>query len=268
MEEGIMELGLNGRRAVVTASSEGIGRAIALGLAKEGVRVLMCARREELLNDTAAEIRSITGAEVHAVPADVSVGADRDRLATEARERFGGVDILVNNAGGPPSGAIATLGEDAWQAALDTNLNATIRLTYAFLPGMQAQRWGRILNIVSTSAKEPFANLSLSNVTRAGVVAFAKTLATEAGPDNVLVNNIAPGAIWTERSRKSVAAQAKAQGISEEEAKEASEQGIPLRRIGAPEELANLAVFLASDAASYITGTTIQVDGGLVKGLF
>lgn len=263
-----MELGLNGRRAVVAASSEGIGRAIAFGLAAEGARVLLCARREELLNTTADEIRSATGAEVHAIPADVSVVADIDRLASEAKERLGGVDILVNNAGGPPSGAIATLGADAWQAAIETNLNGTIRLTYAFLPGMQAQRWGRILNIVSTSAKEPFANLSLSNVTRAGVVAFAKTLATEAGPDNVLVNCIAPGAIWTERSRKSLAAQAKAQGKSEEEAKAASEQGIPLRRIGAPEELANLAVFLASDAASYITGTTIQVDGGLVKGLF
>lgn len=263
-----MQLGLNGRRAVVTASSEGIGRAIASALAVEGVRLLLCARRVELLNATADEIRAATGAEVHGIRADISVPADVDHLAAEANERLGGVDIVVNNAGGPPSGAIATLGEDAWQAAIDTNLNATIRLTCAFLPGMRAQRWGRILNIISTSAKEPFANLSLSNVTRAGVVAFAKTLATEAGPDNVLVNNIAPGAIWTERSRRNLEAQAKAQGKSEEEVKAAREEGIPLRRIGTPEELASLAVFLASDAASYITGTTIQVDGGLVKCLF
>jgi 3-oxoacyl-[acyl-carrier protein] reductase len=262
-----MRLGLEGRRALVTASSRGIGRAIAFGLAAEGARVMLCARDEATLRATADEL-SATGAEVHAMTADVSRTADLDRLADEARARLGGVDILVNNAGGPPKGEIADLDDAAWAAALDTNLHATMRLTRAVLPEMRARRWGRILNIISTSAKEPFPGLGLSNVARAGVVAFAKTLATEVGPDNVLVNCIAPGAIWTERSRVNLAAQAAAQGRPIEEMRAASEQGIPLRRIGEPEELANLAVFLASDAGSYITGTTIQVDGGLVKCLW
>lgn len=263
-----MDLGLAGRRALVTASSKGIGRAIALGLAREGVRVLLCARHEAPLRQTAAEIQAATGGEVYALPADVSLAADLERLVAAAQAHLGGVDILVNNAGGPPSGPINALDEAAWGAAMDSNLYATIRLTRALLPSMCTQRWGRIINIVSTSAKEPFPNLALSNVTRAGVVAFAKTLAFEAGPYNVLVNNIAPGAIWTDRSRLHIEAQARAAGKTPEEVKRASEQGIPLGRIGLPEEVANIAVFLASDAASYITGTTIQVDGGLVRCLF
>jgi 3-oxoacyl-[acyl-carrier protein] reductase len=263
-----MRFGLDGRRALVTAGSKGIGKAIAHGLAREGARVVICARTESDLVAAAEEIRSDTGAEVHHVQADVSVIADLERLAATASERLGGVDILVNNAGGPRPGVVADLTETDWASAIDTNLLATIRLTGLVLEGMRHQRWGRIVNIISTSAKEPFAGLGLSNVTRAGVVAWAKTLSTEVGPDNVLVNSIAPGGILTDRSLASETRRAEATGMTLEQVRREFEDLVPLRRIGLPEELANLAVFLLSDAGSYVTGTTIQVDGGLIKSLW
>lgn len=262
-----MDLGLTGRVAIVAASSQGIGKACALGLAREGARIVMCARGEDVLQAAADEIRATTGAEVLAMRADMARPADIQALAQAALDHFGQVDIVVNNAGGPPGGPALDVTEEQWAHGLDLNLMSVIRLSQAVIPGMRERQWGRIINIISTSVKEPFNNLVLSNVTRTGVVAYAKTLASELGPDNVLVNNVCPGSIWTARSQKSVVGFAERHGITFDEALERFNQTIPLRRQGAPEELANLVVFLASDRAAYITGTTIQVDGGLVRSL-
>lgn len=262
-----MDFGLKDRVAIVAASSQGIGKACAMGLAREGVHLAICARGEEALQATAHEIRQATGMDILARRADMSVLSDIHDLVKATLDHFGRVDIAVNNAGGPPSGAVTAVTEEQWAHGLNLNLLSAIRLSQAVVPSMQRQHWGRIINIVSTSVKEPFNNLVLSNVARAGVVAFAKTLSNELGPDNILVNNVCPGSILTARSQRHAQAQAERQGISPEEVLERFNQTIPLRRSGQPEELANLVVFLASERASYITGTTIQVDGGLVKSL-
>lgn len=262
-----MDLGLKDKVAIVAASSRGIGKACALGLAREGVHVAICARNEDPLQATAAEIRAATDVEVLARRADMSVLGDIQALVQATLEHFERVDIAVTNAGGPPSLPITDVTEEQWAHGLDLNLLSAIRLSCEVAPSMQRQRWGRIINVVSTSVKEPFDNLVLSNVARAGVVAFAKTMANELGPYDILVNNVCPGSIWTARSQKSAQAQADQLGVSLEEAVDQFNQTIPLRRQGTPEELANLVVFLASERASYITGTTIQVDGGLVRSL-
>lgn len=262
-----MDLGLKGRVAIIGGASQGIGKACAMGLAAEGVSVAICARGEDLLLATAEEIRQATGSLVLAKRADMSVASDIQALVAATLDRFGKVDIVVNNAGGPPGGPALGVTDEQWAMGLDLNLLSVIRLSREVVPHMQRQKWGRIINIISTSVKEPFNNLVLSNVARAGVVAYAKTMSNELGPDNILVNNVCPGSIWTARSQKSTAAFAPRQGISVDEALHQFNQTIPLRRQGDPAELASLVVFLASDRASYITGTTIQVDGGLVRSL-
>ncbi|MCZ7568817.1 MAG: SDR family oxidoreductase [Ardenticatenaceae bacterium] len=262
-----MELGLKGRVAIVAAASQGIGRACAMSLAREGTSVAICARTPKTLQQTAAEIRDRTGAEVLAMPADVSDLHQIQALVRATLDRFGRVDIAVTNAGGPPGGPAIEATEEQWAYALGLNLLSVIRLSREVVPSMRRQRWGRIINIVSTSVKEPFNNLVLSNVTRAGVVAFAKTLSNELGPDNILINNVCPGSIWTARSQQASQRHADRLGISLEEAVSLFNQTVPLRRQGQPEELADLVTFLASEPAAYITGTTIQVDGGLVRSL-
>ena len=262
-----MEFGLTDKIAVVGASSKGLGRAIALGLAQEGAKVTICARNSDALDATAADIRRQTGSEVLAVPTDVSQPAQVDALINAAISRFGGIDILVNNAGGPRAGRFAELAAEDYQMAVQLNLMSTINLCRAVVPVMQARGGGRIINLTSVSVKQPVDGLMLSNMARTGVIGFAKTLATELAPDDILVNNVCPGIIFTDRIQQLATVRAEEAGITFEEALERMTADIPLGRIGEPAEFANLVVFLASERASYITGTTIQVDGGMVKAL-
>ena len=262
-----MELGLKNKVAVVGASSKGLGRAIAHGLAEEGARIVVCARNEETLEATAAEIRENTGSEVMSMLTDVSNPNDVENLIQASIEHFGGIDILVNNAGGPRAGRFDDLDITDYQDVVNLNLMSTINLTRAVLPSMRARGGGRIINLTSVSVKQPVEGLMLSNMARTGVIGFAKTLATELAPENILINNVCPGIIFTDRIQQLATVRAEEAGITFDEAIENMTQNIPLGRIGNPQEFANLVVFLASERASYITGTTIQVDGGMIKGL-
>lgn len=262
-----MDLGLKGKAAIVAAASKGMGKACAMGLAVEGARVAMCARSEAALTAAANEIREKTKAEVLAVLADVTRLPDLKRVVAKAVEAFGSVDILVTNAGGPPAGGFDQMTDEHWQAAFELNLLSTIRFIREVLPHMRRKRWGRILNIQSSSIKQPIDGLILSNGIRPGVAGLSKTLATELGKDNILINTVCPGRILTDRLRSNVALRAREAGKSFDEYLPTATAEIPLGRIGSPEEFANVVVFLASERASYVTGATIQVDGGLVRGL-
>lgn len=258
-----MDLGLKGRAALVTAASKGMGRACALGLAAEGARVAMCARTESELRTAAEEVRARTGAEVLAVPADVTRAAEVKALVARVVGAFGGVDVLVANAGGPPRGYFDELTDEQWQGAFELSLLSTVRLIREVLPSMRQRKWGRIVTIQSSSVKQPIAGLLLSNAVRPGVAGLVKTLASELGKDNVLINTVCPGRIMTDRFLGG----AKQAGLPVEQFLARQSAEVPLGRIGAPEEFANVVVFLASEKASYVTGVTLQVDGGLVRGL-
>ncbi len=262
-----MDLGLKGKVAIVAAASKGMGKACALGLAAEGARVTMCARTEADLVAAGGEIREKTGTEVVAVPADVTRLADIQRVVAKTVETFGGVDILVANAGGPPSGGFDQMSDAEWQAAFELNLLSTVRFIREVLPHMRRKRWGRILNIQSSSVKQPIDGLILSNGIRPGVAGLSKTLAAELGKDNILINTVCPGRILTDRLRSNLGTRARQAGKTLEEYLPAATAEIPLGRIGSPEEFASVVVFLASERASYVTGATIQVDGGLIRGL-
>lgn len=262
-----MNLGLRDKIAVVGASSKGLGKAIALGLAQEGAKVTICARDSDTLAETAAEIQKETGSEVLAIPTDVSQPTQVESLINEAISHFGGIDILVNNAGGPRAGRFDDLSAEDYISAVQLNLMSTINLSRAVVPSMRKRGGGRIINLTSVSVKQPVDGLMLSNMARTGVIGFAKTLATELAPDKILVNNVCPGIIFTDRIKQLATVRAEEAGISFDAALEKMTADIPLGRIGAPGEFANLVVFLASERASYITGTTIQVDGGMVRSL-
>jgi 3-oxoacyl-[acyl-carrier protein] reductase len=262
-----MEMGLKGTVALVMASSQGLGKAIAMGLAREGANVAISARRGDVLEQVAEEIRQASGVEVLVVPADVSTESGPQEAVSAVAEHFGRLDILVTNAGGPPPGDFTRHPDSAWQTAFELNLLSVVRLVRAALPDLQASGRGRIINMSSTSVKQPIEGLILSNAIRAGVIGLAKTLSVELAPHGITVNSIAPGRIDTERIRQLDRSRAQAQGITEEQARQANLAQIPLGRYGSPDDIANLAVFLASDKASYITGTTIQVDGGMLKGI-
>ncbi len=259
---------MKGKVAIVAASSMGLGRAIARGLAEEGAKVVICARDEERLRNTAKEIESKTGSEVLAVRADVTVTEDIKRITQEAVERFGRIDVLVTNAGGPPPGAFLELSEEDWRRALDLNLLSAVRLCRQVVPHMRMQGGGRIINMTSFTVKQPLENLMLSNSIRMAVIGFAKTLSNELAGDNILVNNVCPGWTLTERLRRLLEARAQRKGISVEEERRSLEREIPMGRLGKPEEVADLVVFLASERAGFITGATIQVDGGYIKGVY
>jgi 3-oxoacyl-[acyl-carrier protein] reductase len=257
-----MTLNLTGRRALVMAASRGLGFACARALAREGVRLLICSRDERRIRDAAARLVSETSAEVHAVAADVSSPGAAERLVRRAVEALGGLDIVVHNAGGPPPGDFQAVGEPEWQQAIDRNLMSLVRTVAAVLPELRRAGGGRILTIASSSIKQPIPNLVLSNATRAGVWGLVKSLSRELGPDRILVNLVAPGRIETERVEELDRASAERTGRPLDEVRRASVETIPLGRLGQPDELASLVVFLASDAASYITGQAILVDGG------
>lgn len=264
-----MDFGLHDKVAIVLAASKGLGRASAAALAAEGARVVIGARTAETLFATAQQIEQEYGSRVIAVPTDVTKPEDIDTIVNTALREFGRIDILVNNAGGPPPGTFEQFADTHWQAAFELNLLSTVRLIRQVLPHMRKQASGRIINIVSTSVKQPIEGLLLSNAIRSGVVGLAKTLSIELGPDNITVNNVCPGRILTDRLRQTTNLDEKlSQGISEEEALRAAAVGIPMQRVGKPEELGVLVAFLASAQASYITGTTIQVDGGATRAMY
>jgi 3-oxoacyl-[acyl-carrier protein] reductase len=262
-----MDLGLKDRVALVAAASQGLGRAVAEELAAEGASLVLCARNPTTLAETAAAIAENTGAHVLAVPADVTDVEQIARVVQSGNERFGRIDILVTNAGGPPAGRFDQITREQWEQASRLTLFSAIELARQVLPGMKERRWGRILNITSIAVKQPVENLMLSNSLRAGLTGFARTLANEVAADGVTVNNILPGYTRTERLDELANMMADKLGISAAEFRSKWEQEIPMRRLGEPREFAALAAFLVSERASYITGTSIQVDGGWIRSL-
>lgn len=262
-----MDLGIKDKVAIVVASSKGLGRATALGLAKEGVKLTICARDRDTLFKTADNIISETSAQVLPIVCDVSKTDEIKNVVKETINKYSKVDILVNNAGGPPTGNFLDFSLEDWQRAVQLNLYSTITFSNEVVPYMKKNNWGRIVNITSYAVKQPVDGLMLSNTVRAGIIGLAKTLSNEFGPYNILVNNICPGRIFTDRITFLANDRAKKQGKSFDKIITEMGSDVPVGRIGKPEELANLAVFLSSQRASYITGTTIQVDGGLTKSL-
>src|SRR5215470_17646598 len=258
-----MDLGIRGKTALVTAASKGMGKACALGLAAEGARVAVCARNESELKTAADEIRAKTKADVLAVQTDVTKADEVKALVGQVRKAFGDPDVLIANCGGPPRGFFDEFDDNAWHGAVEVSLMSTVRLIREVLPGMRARKWGRILTIQSVSVKQPLEDPLLSNAVRPGVAGMMKTLALQLGKENILVNTLCPGRIQTDRLMGGL----KASGLSKEEYLARQSKDIPLGRVGSVEEFASVAVFLASERASYVTGVSIQVDGGLVRGL-
>jgi 3-oxoacyl-[acyl-carrier protein] reductase len=259
-----MDLGLKDKTALVTAASKGMGKACALGLAAEGARVAMCARTEADIRSAADEVRAKTGAEVLAMPSDVTRGPDVEALVARTIETFGSVDVLVANCGGPPRGNLDEMTDEQWHAAFEVSVLSTVRLIRQVLPSMRKRRWGRILTIQSVSVKQPVEGLLLSNAVRPGVAGLVKTLSVDLGKDNILINAVLPGRIMTDRFLGG----AKQAGLPVDQYVARSGQDVPLGRIGTPEEFANVVVFLASERASYVTGVALQVDGGVIRGIF
>lgn len=257
--------GLEGKVAIVTASSKGMGKAIAQKLAQEGCNVTIASRSRENLIKAFEDISKVAKGEVIWVEADLRKEEDIRKIVEETVKKWGTVDILVSNTGGPkPGGMLEVKGED-WKEAIDLVLMSAIRLTYGVVEYMIRKNWGRIVYITSMSVKEPIDGLILSNVTRAGVNAFAKTISRELAKYNILVNVICPGNIYTDRAIQLIKNISETTGKNFEDVKKEIEKGIPLGRYGDPMEIANVVAFLVSEEASYLTGSTIQVDGGLIK---
>lgn len=263
-----MDLGLRGKVAFIAAASKGLGRAVAEELASEGASLVLCARGAETLRQVSEQISEKSGAPVLDVTADVSTAEDVERAVKAGIERFGQIDILVTNAGGPPAGRFEDLSRQMWEDAINLTLKSVLDLTREVIPGMKERRWGRILNITSIAVKQPVENLMLSNSLRAAVTGFARTLANEVATYGVTVNNILPGYTRTERVEELSKAIAAREGITEKEASAGWKAEIPMKRLGEPAEFAALAAFLVSERASYITGTSIPVDGGWIRSLF
>lgn len=263
-----MNLGLTGKLALVTAATGGLGYATAKALAGEGARVALCGRDEGRARAAAerimGELGADTGGEAVGFAADVSRAEDLERLFAQVQERLGGLDILVSNAGGPPPGGFEALGESAWDLAYGLTLQSVVRSVRLALPLMRARGGGRILTIVSSSVKRPLPNLLLSNVFRPAVQGLCKSLASELAGDNIGVNCLAPGRIETERVNELDRALAERQGKSFRAVRENSLNSIPMGRLGEPSEFGQVAAFLCSEAALYITGSTVFVDGGSV----
>jgi 3-oxoacyl-[acyl-carrier protein] reductase len=260
-----MDLGLKGKVAIVGGASKGLGRACAEVLAEEGAAVALCSRTPADVERAAKEIGERTGVEVLPFAGDLDQHDTIRSFVAATVARFGRVDVLVNNSGGPPLARAATATEEQWATAIQRSLLFFARMSREALPHLKRQGSGRIINILAATVYQPIPNLALSGVTRLGVVAFAKSLADEVGRDGILVNNVCPGAITTERMLGNVASRARELGITMEQglAERAAETAVG--RVGEPRELAHLVAFLASDKSTYITGTTMLVDGGLVR---
>lgn len=267
-----MNLGLENKVALVLASSKGLGFACAQILYTEGANVVICSRFQENLDLAKKKIEKKKSLDsynkVYPIVADLMYEDQIESLVNRTLSEFGKIDILVHNAGGPPSGPINKITREDWANSIDLNLLSFIRITNLVIPIMQKRKNGRIIAITSVSVKQPLNNLVLSNTTRLGVVGYAKTLANEYGKDDILVNVVCPGPTLTDRMKELISKTSQETGKSEKEITKSWIDPIPLGRLGKPEELANLVVFLASEKASYITGTVIQVDGGFVKSSF
>jgi 3-oxoacyl-[acyl-carrier protein] reductase len=260
-----MDLELKGKVAIVGGASKGLGRASAQVLAEEGMKVMICSRSPTDIEQAAADIRARTGADVTAFAGDLEKLDTIKKLIADTAAKYGRIDVLVNNSGGPPLAKSFDATEEQWAVAVQRSLLFFARMSRESLPHLRAARGGRIINILASTVYQPIPNLALSGATRMGVVAFAKSLADEVGRDGILVNNIAPGSLLSERMLGNVTARAKELGMSLEKALEERAKETAVGRIGEPRELANLVAFLASGKSSYITGTTIRVDGGLVR---
>jgi 3-oxoacyl-[acyl-carrier protein] reductase len=256
-----MDIGLSGRRALVTAASKGLGLAIAKTLAAEGARVAVASRSKENLERAAAAI----GHGTLAIPADLTDAAQVRALVDRAAEALGGLDILVSNTGGPPRATFGEITEEAWRAAVDLTLMSAVRLGQAALPHLVKSGSGRILFVASISIKQPVQGLILSNAPRSGLLGLAKTLANDLAPRGIRVNVLLPGFTWTDRVKDLARDTAKAQKITEDEVRRRWEADIPMGRLARPEEIASVAAFLVSDAASYVTGAVLQADGGFIR---
>jgi 3-oxoacyl-[acyl-carrier protein] reductase len=254
-----MELGLKNKVAFVAASSQGLGKAVALELAKEGAHVIICGRNKDTLEKTKQEIEQQTNGDVLAIAGDLSVPAEREQIIKAALHAYSGINILVTNSGGPPTGKFEEFKQEDWDKVYHELLASVVALVNGFLPGMKEQQWGRIITITSMAVKQPVKNLILSNSVRASVVGLMKTLANELGMYNITVNNVMPGYTETERLKKL---------IEKNPSTASGKNEIPLGRFGRPEEFAAAVAFLASERASYITGVSLAVDGGWIKGIF
>lgn len=262
-----MDLGLRKKVAVVAAASRGLGRAVAEELAREGTDLVLCARGASALDEAAESIRRETGVRVVAVAADLGDPASIERVVQAGVRELGPIDILVTNAGGPPAGPFESHAPDAWDTAIRQNFDSVVNLTRAVLPGMKARRWGRIINITSIAVKQPVDNLILSNSVRAAVTGFARTLANEVAPFGITVNNVMPGYTRTQRIEDLAARNATLHGTTPDRERAVWEEQIPMRRMGEPREFAAMVAFLASERASYVTGTSVPVDGGWIRSL-
>ncbi|MEC8960237.1 MAG: SDR family oxidoreductase [Chloroflexota bacterium] len=260
-----MDLGLAGRVAVIGGGSKGLGRACADSLAKEGANLVICSRNAENLDQTAKEIHSTYGVDVLPVAANLSRLEDIQTLIKATVDHFGRLDILVNNSGGPPAGRAADTTDEVWHQSIDMALMFFIRMSREAVPHMKQGKWGRIVNVLASSVYQPIDNLVTSGVTRMGAVAFAKSLADEVGRDNILVNNVAPGYLLTDRMMHIFETRSNETGANVEDLLQAHSATIPVGRLGRPEELGDLVTFLTSDKNTYTTGATILVDGGVVR---
>lgn len=253
-----MDLGLKNKIAFVAASSKGLGKSVATELVKEGATVIINGRTEATLRATAKELKQLGGRDVLAIRADVSNEDERNQLIKKTLKIYGHVDILVTNSGGPPSGKFESLSQDDWNNAYQLLLGSSVALIKEFIPGMKKNKWGRIVTITSQAVKQPVDNLILSNSVRASVVGLMKTLSSELGEYNITVNNVMPGYTKTNRLTSLIEKNPKM--------KEAIEE-IPLKRFGEPEEFGAAVTFLLSSRASYITGTSLAIDGGWIKNI-
>ena len=262
-----MNFGLKNKIAIVTAASQGLGKASAMALAQEGATVVICSRRQKEIAESANEIHEATGATVIPMAADVLKLEDIKRLVSETKQKFGTVHILVNNAGGPPTGSIASLTDEDWHRGHELTLMSMVRLTREVLPMMTEQRWGRIITITSIAAKQPINELLLSSAIRPGILGLTKVLANLHAKDNITVNTICPGNILTKRQEELSTSRAKQKNMTLDEYLKETASAIPAGRLGRPDEIGNTVAFLASEQASYINGANLLVDGSAAKGI-
>jgi 3-oxoacyl-[acyl-carrier protein] reductase len=263
-----MYLGISNKVAVVTAASKGIGKAVAAQLASEGCKVAICARNEETLQKTAEEIKTALGKDTLAAVCDLNKPSEIKEFMNKVESKFGGVDILVNNCGGPPAGFFEDFNDGHWDDAYQQVLMSAVRFIRLVLPGMKEKKWGRIVNITSISVKQPVDNLILSTTFRTGLTGLSKTLGTLIAKNNITINNVAPGYILTDRLESLAETKAAATGATAEAVLADMAESVPANKIGKPADIAAAVTFLVSEAAGFITGNTIHVDGGLVRSMF